>query len=184
MGAAGADPELVFHTRSGALRAARRDGWIELDFPATPPRAIAAPEGLAAALGLQPRWVGRSRSDVLVEVADERAVREVRPDMARLAAVEARGVIVTAAAARPGDYHFVSRFFAPQVGIAEDPVTGSAHCALAPFWGERLGRDELVGFQASPRGGTVRVRLAGERVMLGGQAVPVARGELLLELPA
>ena len=177
-------PPITFHTRSGPLGASRSDGWIELDFPAMPPQPAAAPAGLAAALGVEPRWVGRSRFDVFVEVADERTVREAQPDMARLREVDARGVTLTAVAAPGAGHDFVSRFFAPRVGVDEDPVTGSAHCSLAPFWAHRLGRDRLTGYQASSRGGTVRVRLAGDRVVLAGQAVPVARGELLVDPPA
>ena len=173
--------EIVFHSRSGLLRASRREGWIELDFPATPPREAEPPPGLAEALGVTPRWVGRSRFDVVVEAADEATVRALRPDFGRLRDVEARGVMVTAVAAPGSGHDFVSRFFAPAVGIDEDPVTGSAHCSLAPLWAERLGRAELVAYQASPRGGTLRLRVEGDRVVLGGQAVPTARGELLVE---
>jgi PhzF family phenazine biosynthesis protein len=177
-----AAPALAFHTRSGVLRAARRDGWGELDFPATPPRSAEPPAGLDEALGVAPTWVGRSRFDVLALVDTEEEVRAADPDLGLLRQVEARGVILTARATEPsGGYDFVSRFFAPVAGVAEDPVTGSAHCALAPFWAERLGRAELVGYQASARGGFVRVSVAGDRVLLGGQAVLVARGELLVD---
>lgn len=179
----GAEAErLVFHTRSGALAATRRGAaWIELDFPATPPASATTPEGLLEALGLSRddvRTVGRSRFDVLVEVAAPERVRMVQPDFRRLRAVEARGVIVTAAAEPGADHDFVSRFFAPAAGIDEDPVTGSAHCCLAPFWASRFGRTELVGYQASKRGGTVRVEVAGDRVRLSGRAITVVRGEL------
>jgi len=169
-----------FHTRSGLLTATRTGDWIELDFPATPPKPTQPPADLARALGTEPLWVGSSRFDLLVLLRDERAVRELRPDIAALRELDARGVIVTAPAAGPeAGYDFVSRFFAPAVGVDEDPVTGSAHCALGPFWAERLGKDELVGYQASARGGIVRVRMQGDRVLLGGQAVTVMRGELL-----
>jgi len=169
-----------FHTRSGLLTAARADGWIELDFPATPPTAAEPPAGLAQTLGAEPQWVGRSRFDAVALLEDERAVRELRPDIPALGQVDARGIIVTAPAAEPdAGYDFVSRFFAPRVGVDEDPVTGSAHCALGPFWAQRLGKDELVGYQASARGGRVRVRTRGDRVLLGGQAVTVMRGELV-----
>jgi PhzF family phenazine biosynthesis protein len=181
---AAAAPPITFHTRSGPLVATRRDGWIELDFPAMPPRPAAAPPGLAAALGVEPIWAGRSRFDMVVEVADETAVRDANPDFARLREVDARGVVLTAVAAPGAAHDFVSRFFAPRVGIDEDPVTGSAHCSLAPFWAQRLGRDRLTGYQASRRGGTVRVRHAGDRVVLAGTAVTVARGELLVDPPA
>ena len=131
------------------------------------------------ALGVgQPAHVGRNAFDYLIEVASEDAVRAAKPDLAKLAAIEARGVIVTSRAVSDG-YDFVSRFFAPRTGVPEDPVTGSAHCALAPYWGKKLGKTEMVGRQLSARGGTVRVRLKGDRVMLGGQAVTVLRGVLV-----
>jgi len=176
-----ADPErpLRFHTRSGVLTAERRGEWIELDFPATPVEACPVPAELEAALGVERvRSVGRSRFDLLVELESAEAVRTLAPDLTRLARIPVRGVIVTSRA--DSDAHdFVSRFFAPRVGVPEDPVTGSAHCTLAPFWAERLGRTELVGHQASSRGGVVRVRHGGERVYLGGQAVTVLRAELV-----
>jgi PhzF family phenazine biosynthesis protein len=172
-----------FHTRSGILAASRSADGIELDFPSQPPREAPAPQGLAEALRAPFVWTGANAlGDLLVELEDERAVRDLAPDFAALGRIPARGIVVTAAAGRPGSGHdFVSRFFAPQVGIDEDPVTGSAHCALAPFWSARLGRDELVGWQASPRGGIVRTRLAGDRVGLGGRAVTVWKGELSSE---
>lgn len=174
------DEAARFHTRSGLLTATRSGGWITLDFPATPPAPADAPAGLARALGAEPRWVGRSRFDIVALLDDEPAVRELRPDMAALREVDARGIIVTAQASRDdAGYDFVSRFFGPRVGVDEDPVTGSAHCALAPFWTGRLGRNGLTGYQASARGGVVRVRVEGERVLLGGQAVTVMRGEMV-----
>jgi len=166
-----------FHTRSGLLTADQRGAWIELDFPATPAGAAAPPPGLTAAVGITPRFVGRSRFDYLLEVDGEEIVRGCKPNFDALAQVDARGVIVTSRAAA-SSYDFVSRFFAPRAGVNEDPVTGSAHCALAPYWTAQLGRPELVGYQASARGGTVRVRLQNDRVILGGQAVTVLRGEL------
>lgn len=173
------DARASFQTRSGLLTAVRRGEWIELDFPATVPAPAAAPAGLLQALGLERAVaVGRSRFDFLVELEDAAQVRALRPDFGALARVDARGVIVTAAGDVPGA-DFVSRFFGPAVGVDEDPVTGSAHCCLAPYWSAKLGRAELVGYQASARGGSVRVALRGERVLLGGQAVTVLRGELL-----
>jgi PhzF family phenazine biosynthesis protein len=167
-----------FHTKSGVLTARQADAWIEMDFPAEPPSPEPAPPGLLDALGIAARWTGRrARLDYwLVEVADEDAVRRVAPD-SRAVARAARAVIVTARASS-GNADFVSRFFAPALAVDEDPVTGSAHCVLAPFWAERFGRSELTGYQASPRGGVVRVRVAGDRVILAGQAVTVMRGEL------
>ncbi|MFW6079441.1 MAG: PhzF family phenazine biosynthesis protein, partial [Gemmatimonadota bacterium] len=176
------DEPARFHTLSGELTATRepRD-WIELDFPAEPPEAVARPPAeLLDALGLdaEPVYVGRNRFDYLVEVVSEAHVRSLEPDMTRLRDVDARGVIVTAEAAS-FEFDFVSRFFAPAVGVDEDPVTGSAHCALGPYWRSRHERNELLAHQASERGGTVRVRIGGDRVALGGQAVTVMRGELL-----
>jgi predicted PhzF superfamily epimerase YddE/YHI9 len=173
-----ADHAARFHTQSGLLTARRAGDWIELDFPATPPAPAPPPSGLAAALRTATRWVGRSKFDYLVELDTEDAVRALKPDLAALERVDTRGVIVTSQAKTPG-FDFVSRFFAPRTGVPEDPVTGSAHCALAPFWSERLHKTELTGYQASARGGVVRVRLAGDRVVLGGQAVTVLRGELV-----
>jgi PhzF family phenazine biosynthesis protein len=167
-----------FFTRSGLLTAERRGEWIELDFPAEPAEPVAAPKMLREALGVAPRSVGRNRMDYLVEVDDEATLRSLAPDLVLLRTVPARGVIVTSRSGAP-ELDFVSRFFAPQSGIDEDPVTGSAHCCLGPFWGERLGKSELVGYQASHRGGIVRVRVGESRVQLGGQAVTVLRGELL-----
>ena len=166
-----------FHTRSGLLTAVRRGDWIELDFPATPDEPAPAPPELADALGVEPSYVGRSRFDYLVEVAGEDTVRALRPDFVRLRAIEARGVIVTSRAAESG-FDFVSRYFAPAFGIDEDPVTGSTHCCLAPYWSRRLGRTELVARRISTRGGVLRVAVDGDRVRISGQAVTVMRGEL------
>ncbi|MBA3260733.1 MAG: PhzF family phenazine biosynthesis protein [Gemmatimonadales bacterium] len=167
-----------FHTRSGLLTAARADGLIWLDFPATPAEPATAPAELEPGLGIVPRWVGRTRFDYLVELESDAAVRSLAPDLTRLGRIATRGIIVTARSEGAGQ-DFVSRFFGPAAGVPEDPVTGSAHCALAPFWGERLGRTELTGYQASARGGLVRTRLKGDRVLLGGEAVTVVRGEVL-----
>ncbi len=167
-----------FHTQSGLLTAERRGDWIELDFPATPAAPTQPPAGLVEALGVVPQSVGRSRFDYLVEVETEDVVRRLAPDFGALGRVEARGVIVTSRASTPG-FDFVSRFFAPRAGVNEDPVTGSAHCTLTPFWSQRLGKQEMVAYQASQRGGVVRVRLQGDRVILGGQAVTVLRGQLV-----
>jgi PhzF family phenazine biosynthesis protein len=174
-----ADEQARFHTRSGLLTAQLRQGWIEMDFPAEPPEEIRPSTALLAALGTTARYVGRNRFDFLVELDSQRAVEALTPDFMALREASQRGVIVTSASA-DRRFDFVSRFFAPAVGINEDPVTGSAHCCLAPFWSQRLGRQELVGFQASARGGIVKTRHRGERVSLAGQAVTVLRGELLV----
>ena len=139
---------------------------------------MAAPDALRDALGIPLGFVGRTRFDYLVELDGEAAVRDLVPDLSRLARLPVRGVIVTARSST-ADHDFVSRFFAPAVGIPEDPATGSAHCALAPYWAAKLGRSELRGYQASARSGRIRVRHAGDRVLLGGQAVTVMRGELM-----
>ncbi len=172
------DEPARFHTRSGLLTARRRGAEIELDFPALPEEPVDDLPGLSEALGVTVVYVGRSEYDYLVEVASEEVVRRMKPDFNRLKALSARGFIVTSPATSEG-YDFVSRYFAPSVGIDEDPVTGSAHCCLGPFWGARLGKEEMVGYQASARGGVVRVRLAGERVRISGRAVTVMRGELI-----
>ncbi|MEX2609319.1 MAG: PhzF family phenazine biosynthesis protein [Gemmatimonadota bacterium] len=166
-----------FHTRSGLLTAQRAGEWIELDFPSEPPARVDPPEALLAALSLDVVWVGRNRFDYLVELATAAEVRALRPNIPALAQLAARGIIVTAR--DEGAHDFVSRFFAPAAGVDEDPVTGSAHCALGPYWAERLGRDQLTGYQVSARGGEVRVTVEGDRVRLGGRAVTVMRGELL-----
>src|SRR5262245_34482666 len=160
--------EAMFHTKSGRLVARRAGLDVELDFPADPPRLADAPEGLEAMLGAKAVSVMRGKFDLLVELESESVVRGVAPDLARIRSIPVRGVIVTAAS-QSGEADFVSRFFAPQSGVDEDPVTGSAHCCLAPFWGARLGKERMTGYQASPRGGFVRVRLAGDRVILGGR---------------
>ncbi len=171
-----------FHTRSGALTCRKDGAWIWMDFPATAAHPAEVPAGLLEGLGLAPAArpvpVARNKFDYLVELETEMAVRDLKPDPGRLRPLPVRGVIVTARADGGRPYDFVSRFFAPAAGIDEDPVTGSAHCALAPYWGERLGRTAMTGYQASRRGGTVRVEVKGERVLLGGQAVTVLRGEL------
>jgi predicted PhzF superfamily epimerase YddE/YHI9 len=172
-----ANKQARFHTHSGLLTAGKRGAWIELDFPATLAQPCEPPPNLMETLGASALYVGRSKFDYLVEVASEEIVRGLKPDHTRLRTLPVRGVIVTARSAS-ADFDFVSRFFAPGSGIDEDPVTGSAHCSLAPFWGARLGKTEMTAYQASARGGVVRVRLNGERVMLGGQAVTVFRGEL------
>ena len=176
---------LGFHTRSGRLTARRRDGQIELDFPSAPAISAAPPDGLLEALGLgtennAPEFCGWNNSDWLLAVDSEATVRQLDPDFRLLTAIRCRGAIVTARADADADYDFVSRFFGPAAGIDEDPVTGSAHCCLSPFWSERLGRTTLVGWQASSRGGRVTTENCGERVKLRGDAVTTLRGVLMV----
>ncbi len=176
-GALHADEEARFHTASGLLTAAAAAGWITLDFPALPCEAAELPAALLDAVGAVATAAGRSSFDWLVEVASEAVVRDLSPDFARLRDMDARGVIVTA---RGDDdrVDFVSRFFAPAAGIDEDPVTGSAHCVLAPYWSHKLSKTCLVAHQVSARRGVVRVQVLGDRVALSGQAITVIEGVL------
>ncbi|TQE36031.1 PhzF family phenazine biosynthesis protein [Streptomyces ipomoeae] len=173
-----------FATRSGVLTATPRpDGALTLDFPTAPLTPVPAPEGVAEALGAVPLGVfdtGPKVGDLLIELADEKTVLGLSPDHRALGRFSERGVIATARAADPTVGHdYVSRCFFPNVGIDEDPVTGSAHTALAPFWSERLGSPVLTGLQASPRSGHVHTELRGDRTLLTGRAVTVIEGELL-----
>ncbi len=171
------DETIHFFTQSGELKATRAEGWIELDFPTMQGRQIEPPAGLMAALGVQACDVWDYGTKVLVEVGSEQTVRELKPDFAALVKQPHADVIVTSRPAT-AEFDFVSRFFAPQLGINEDPVTGSAHCALAPYWSLKLGKTEFKAHQVSKRGGVLHVRLAGERTFLRGQAVTVSSGEL------
>lgn len=172
------DRQARFDTKSGRLTADRRGEWIELDFPSTPTAETPAPPGLLESLRTKARRVERSRFDFLVEVDGEETVRAIAPDFGGLARIDARGIIVTSRASAPG-VDFVSRFFAPAVGIDEDQATGSSHCALAVYWSTRIGKMRMSARQLSLRGGRVEVELVGERVRLAGQAVTVVRGELV-----
>lgn len=172
------DGAIHFYTLSGVLTAWRNGSWIALDFPADQVHTTVPPSGLLDALGVTASYVGRGKFDYFVEVASEEILRRMTPNFARLNDVETRGVIVTSQASG-SEYDFVSRFFGPRVGIDEDPVTGSAHCSLAPYWSQKLGRETLIGYQASKRGGLVRVQIQGDRVLLGGQAITVMKGLLV-----
>ena len=170
---------ISFTTLSGPLTAGKEGDWISMDFPAEPPATSMPVPGLGRALGVEPLYTGRNRFDILVELPLADDVCSLEPDMEALLAIRTRGIIVTAASDLP-HFDFVSRFFAPSFGIPEDPVTGSAHCCLAPYWGEKLKKTEMTGFQCSARGGSVRVKLAGDRVILYGHAVHVLSGKLLV----
>lgn len=169
----------VFHTRSGELRtSAAGDGWVSMDFPADVPAPIEPDGQLREAMGgTGIVAVARGVSDILVQVASEEEVRAIEPDLEALARIPVRGLIVTAAGT---EADVVSRCFYPAAGIAEDPVTGSAHCTLAAWWGPLLGRDRLVARQLSPRGGTLRLALKGDRVRLDGRAVTILEGRILV----
>jgi PhzF family phenazine biosynthesis protein len=174
------DAQARFHTRSGLLTASWDHRWIELDFPALPAQPVETPPALLAALGLKraPLFTGFDEEDYLVVVDGEAIVRELEPDFESLLAIKCRGVSVTSRADE-SDYDIVSRFFAPWVGIKEDPVTGSAHCCLGPYWAQELGKKTLVAYQASTRGGVLQVRPSGNRVILRGQAVTILAGQFL-----
>ena len=172
------DEQARFFTKSGLLTA-RRDGeWIELDLPVEAEEPVEVPADLVRALAITPKYVGKNRFNYVVEIDSEAAVREVKPDFSLLQTLPVQGVIVTSLSASP-DFDFVCRYFAPAAGINEDPVTGSAYCCLGPFWQQRLKKDAFLAQQVSPRGGIVRVRLSGDRVLLGGKAITVLRAELL-----
>jgi PhzF family phenazine biosynthesis protein len=173
-----ADREARFFTHSGLLTAVRRGDWIQLDFPSEPENTAEAPEKLDEALGVSATYVGKNRFDYLVEVESEDLVRNLAPDFHLLSAISSRGFMVTSRS-DDAEFDFISRFFAPGFGINEDPVTGSAHCCLGPYWAEKLNKTELTAYQASPRGGIVRVHVGQERVYLLGKAVTVMRGVLL-----
>ena len=170
---------IQFSTKSGRLTVRSIDDWLEMDFPATAVTPCESPNGLEEALGLEANFTGKSRFDLLIEVENETTLKSIAPDFTRLKQVEARGVIVTSRS-DSDRFDFVSRFFAPAFGIDEDPVTGSAHCALAPYWSAKLGKGELTAYQASVRGGTVKVKLVADRVLLSGQAITTMRGSLLV----
>lgn len=174
------DQEARFYTRSGLLTAVRQDNWIQLDFPSEPEDEIDAPEKLSDALGISPNYVGKNRFDYLIEIESEASIRNLTPNFTVLRTIDSRGFIVTSVADSP-EFDFVSRFFAPSFGINEDPVTGSAHCCLGPFWQKKLGKNEFTAYQASARGGIIKVHVAGERVLLAGQAFTVMRGTLIPE---
>lgn len=170
--------EARFYTKSGLLTAQQQGEWIEMKFPAVIESASPPPDGLAEALGVRLVYVGRNKFDYIVELESAEVVRKLQPNFSALRTLGVRGVIVTSRSDTP-EFDFISRFFAPGSGIDEDPVTGSAHACLGPFWSGRLGKKDFTAYQASPRGGIVRVRLEGGRVILGGKAVTVLRGELL-----
>jgi PhzF family phenazine biosynthesis protein len=179
-GLARCEEAIRFSTKSGILKAALRGQDIELDFPLRPDEATEPPANLLLALGVSAQYVGKNRLDYLVEVESPSVLKRMAPDFKLLATVQARGIIVTSRSVDP-QFDFVSRFFAPASGIDEDPVTGSAHCCLGNFWRKRLGKDEFLAYQASARGGVVKVRVTKDRAFLGGRAVIVAQGQLFVE---
>jgi len=166
-----------FHTKSGLLTANKKDGWIELNFPREDEREAPPPPELIRGLGVNPLYTGRNRMDYIVEVESEDILRLIDPDMEALKKVKTRGIIVTSPS-KSGEFDFVSRFFCPILGVNEDPVTGSAHCCLGPYWQKKLKKDSLHAFQASARGGELRVKVSGERVFISGKAITVFTAEM------
>ena len=175
-----ADETIRFETRSGWVLAKKDGDWIELDFPVNPLKEVAVPEGLVEALGVKPVYVGEYPKAFLVELASDRSVRELKPNLTLLSGLGQPKVCVTAIDST-GQADIVSRLFAPGIGIAEDPVNGNSHTVLAGYWSPRLGKTELMSYYASARGGMVRIRLQGDRVKIGGQAVTVMRGQIVWE---
>jgi len=172
------DEEARFHTLSGWLTCTREGKWIAMDFPATAAEPCATPDGLAEALGCKLLFVGCNGIDYLVEVANERALLALKPNFTALATLPMRGVIATCRG-DSSEFDFVSRFFAPAAGVNEDPVTGSAHCALGPYWQAKLGKSDFSAFQDSERGGVVKLSVLGDRVLLRGQAVMMSKLKLM-----
>jgi PhzF family phenazine biosynthesis protein len=177
-GVLSADQQARFHTRSGILTVNLADKMLKMHFPAQPPKEIPTLPIVLRIFGVTPVYVGQNRFDMLVHVRDADTVTDFIPDFYELAQISARGIILTSKS-EDDRYDFISRFFAPRVGVNEDPVTGSAHCCLGPYWSEILGKTELCAYQASARGGEVRVQVLPSAVMLGGYAVTVLRGELV-----
>jgi len=174
------EQEAKFYTKSGLLSARRIGDWVQLDFPAIYEEEVEAPAELLTAIRVNPLYVGKNIFDYLIEVEDEELVRKVKPDYTKLLQISMRGVIVTARAkVEAKEYDFISRFFAPEVGVFEDPVTGSAHCCLGPYWRKKLHKDKLIAYQASKRGGLLKLQITGERVLISGKAVTVMEGQLL-----
>ena len=171
------DKTVQFFSRSGLLSANLDKNYIQLNFPVKRLELVTIPEELSTLLGVRPVFVGKNQFDYLVEVESEEILRSLQPDMTLLSQIPVRGVIVTCVATTPG-YDFMSRFFAPRVGVPEDPVTGSAHCCLTPYWSEKLHKQSMLAYQASPRGGELRLTLQDDRVLISGQAVTVFQGEL------
>ncbi|KYO65501.1 PhzF family phenazine biosynthesis protein [Thermovenabulum gondwanense] len=170
--------EAVFYTKSGVLKAFKDKDYIILDFPLEPAEAAELTEELKKALKVPVIFTGKNRMDYLIEVENEESVKNLKPDFEILKKVNARGIIVTSASSNP-EYDFVSRFFAPAVGINEDPVTGSAHCCLGPYWKEKLNKDNLIAYQASKRGGKLKLKVLNDRILIGGKAITFFRTEIL-----
>ncbi|NQX58340.1 PhzF family phenazine biosynthesis protein [Paenibacillus qinlingensis] len=166
-----------FYTKSGLLTAFKHDSWIQLNFPSEPVLACEYPSELIDALQIHPLFVGRNRFDYFIEVESEDIIKRLSPNFSLLQTIQTRGINVTS---RSQEYDFVSRCFFPAVGVNEDPVTGSSHCGLAPYWGKKLNKTDMYAYQASARGGLLQIRLDENRVLMSGQAVTVMKSELFI----
>lgn len=173
------DEEAVFETRSGILKARKNNDLVEMDFPVEAPFEVECPEGLLKAIDAKPIFVGKNRIDYLAVYESDEFIKKVNPDYGYLKKLDCRGLIISAKSTSD-KYDFVSRFFAPNSGIDEDPVTGSAHCCLSPYWSNVFGRKELTGYQASPRGGIVHTKLENDKVVLSGNALTVMKSEIYI----
>jgi PhzF family phenazine biosynthesis protein len=171
------DSEISFYTKSGVLKAEKEYDWINLNFPLEIASACTAPTELIEGLGVEFKFVGRNRMDYIVEVASEHIVRNLKPNFSELQKVNTRGIIVSSVSDQD-DYDFVSRAFFPALGVNEDPVTGSAHCCLGPYWMEKLYKNELNALQVSERSGILKLNIVGDRIILSGQAVTTVKGVL------
>ncbi len=174
-----AQNEARFHTKSGLLTAKKSGEWIYINLPVEPPEKAEAPKSLIDGLGVNPVYTGKNRLDYIVEIESEERLRELNPDMEKLEQVNTRGIIVTSKTSS-SKYDFISRFFAPGLGISEDPVTGSAHCCLAPYWAKSMRKYKFMAYQASPRGGELKVNLTDDRVVLGGETITVIEGKVVV----
>lgn len=171
--------EAVFNTKSGVLTAKKSGEWIYINLPSEPPEEAEAPKSLIEGLGVEPLYTGKNRLDYIVEIKSEEVLRELQPNMEKLRQVNTRGIIVTSKTSS-SKYDFISRFFAPDLGIDEDPVTGSAHCCLAPYWAKSMRKYKFMAYQASPRGGELKVNLIEDRVVLGGETITVMEGKVVV----
>ena len=173
--------KIDFYTNSGLLIAEFKDNYIIMDFPSTPPAECSLPQELANALGVPIKYSGKSQFDYIVEIESEEVLREISPDFSLLQKVDTRGVIVTAKS-MDRKYDFISRFFAPGAGVNEDPVTGSAHCCLGPYWEKKMNKSEFHAYQASPRGGELSVNVMEDRCVLIGECISIMKADLLLQI--
>jgi PhzF family phenazine biosynthesis protein len=171
------EQQAIFHTKSGLLTASKYDSWIQLNFPAEPVNESECPSELIEALKIDPVYVGRNRFDYFIEIASEDVIKNLSPNFSMLGMIKTRGINITS---KSKDFDFISRCFFPALGVNEDPVTGSAHCGLAPYWSKKLNKTEMYAYQASARGGKLKIELQKDRVLIAGQAVTVMKNELLI----